>query len=170
MYRNIAVGLLAAVLFAPAITKAAPLKAGADAPELELPMFNSTDTFKLSSYKGKQAVILEFSQSACGSCKGMTDLLKSFAGKSKDYEIIMVNVDYAAGSEKWTQNMKSIVESEGIPMKIVMDPKFKVGPQFGVTATPALVVIDKSGKYVATHVGFDDEQRDAIKKLIESAK
>lgn len=170
IHRTIAVGLLAAFLLSPAIATAADLKPGAEAPAIELPEFNAAAPFSLESFKGKQAVIFEFSQSACGGCKSMTEFLKGFHGKSKAYEIVMVNVDLKAGSDKWKEGMKTIVEAEGIPMRILMDPKFTVGPKFGIRATPALVVIDKDGKFVGSLVGFDESMRGDYKELIEKAK
>jgi len=155
-------------LLAPSLCLA--IAPGADAPALELPLFKSTTPFKLADYKGKQAVVLEFGQSACGSCKGMSDFLAPFQGKSKNYEIVKVNVDMMGGSEKWNKLMETITKDEKVQMKMAIDPKFTAGPLFGIRATPGIAVIDKEGKFVGSLVGFDDTMKKEISDLIDKVK
>jgi len=137
-------------------------KVGDAAPDFTLPIYGGGD-FKLSDNKGKTILLTVF-QSACTSCKSELQFLNDFVGK--DVEIIAINVDAMGGTERGDQLLKTYIESMGLKMTFLVDPQFTVGRMYGVAATPGVILIDKEGKFTAMHIGFMDEDKADLEKMM----
>ena len=151
--------------------KAPAAKVGEAAPEFELPVFGGTSVFKSVDSKGKKAIVMAVTQSACTSCRTELELLNGYVGKSANFEIYAVTVDAMGGKDKWNDAMTKIVDENGWKMPILVDPKFSVPRKFGVSATPGLVVIGKDGIIKNIEIGFvPDEDGDKLVKILDSLK
>ena len=164
-----AVMVCAVALLVPCAASAA-VKVGDPAPEFELPVWGSDASFKLADMKGKKAVVIAITQSACSSCRTELDLLNNYVGQG-DLEVVTINVDARGGTEKWNGLMTQIVKDAGWKMPVLVDPKYSVPRMFGVRATPGLIVIGKDGTIKAIEIGFvPGEDNESFSKIVEAEK
>jgi len=145
-----------------AATAASALDAGAAAPELNLP--GLSDAVNLAALKGK-VVYVDFWASWCGPCKQsfpfMNDLQARY--RSDGLEIVAINVDAKRGDAD-----RFLAE---VPARfaIAFDAKGETARRFDVKAMPSSVLIDRTGKVVAMHKGFRDEDRKELELRIAQA-
>lgn len=103
----------------------------------------------IASHKGK-VIYLDFWASWCGPCRKsfpwMNDMQQQY--QQQGLVVISVNVD----------NQKSLAEvflnETPANFTVFYDPKGKVARKFKLKGMPSSYLIDRSGKMVATHVGF----------------
>ncbi|MDR1291330.1 MAG: redoxin domain-containing protein [Planctomycetaceae bacterium] len=116
------------------------------------------DDFNWNSLRGKY-VIVKFTATWCGPCKGEIPGLISAYEKYKDkgLEIVSVYVwERGNDSDKIVQNVKKFVEDEKISWLIVSETltekagQPKQGEFYGVTGVPTMLLIDKDGKIIDT--------------------
>ena len=171
MLSTIAVLMCALALIAPSAGTAFAAAVGEPAPDFELPIYGAGKNFKMADVKGKKAVVLAVTQSACASCRSELQLLNGFVGTIDNVEVMAITVDARGGTDKWNENMGKIIESEGFKMPFLVDPKYSVPRMFGVRATPSLVVIDKNGIVKALEIGFvPGEDNEKFTQIINSVK
>ncbi len=150
---------ISAYLKLPAIRPGQP-EAGDIAPEFEEKDING-EVLKLSSYKGKSVVLLDFWASWCGPCLAMLPKVKDFYAKyhAAGLEVIGINMDFT--TEKWhkavdkenMQQWKNIYAS-----KIEFSNEYPILASYGVRTIPALFLIGKDGKILK--VITDEKQVD----------
>jgi peroxiredoxin Q/BCP len=144
---------LAGVLALAAVPTAAELKVGDPAPDFTL---QATDgkTYKLSDFKGKQAVVIAwypraFTQGCTIECKSLADngdKIRKF-----DVAYFMASVDPLEGDK----GAKAFAESQKADFPLLSDPTKATATAYGVlNPTGAFAqrwtfYIDKSGKIVA---------------------
>src|SRR5687767_6731237 len=110
-FQLVALGLLA-VISAGALA-AEPPKVGDDAPEFSM-VGSDGKTYKLSDFKGKQAVVVAwFPRAFTGGCTKECASFKSEGGKIRDY-----NVAYFTASNDPIDQNKKFAESLGLDYPI----------------------------------------------------
>jgi peroxiredoxin (alkyl hydroperoxide reductase subunit C) len=133
------------------MSETATLKVGDEAPDFELitdPM--TREKFKLSDYKGKNAVVINFVPAAfSGVCSNQGTLLEQKKDEfaSQDALPVIVSVDNAWSQKAWKEKM-------GFSFPVLADfhPKGAVAQQYGVfidqagVANRVVVVVGKDGK------------------------
>jgi thioredoxin-related protein len=63
--------------------------------------------------------------------------------------------------------LKKIVAAIGeTPMVLVSDSRKKTGKQYGVEGIPHMVIIDRTGKVTAVHIGYGEGQLPRLIKEI----
>ena len=112
---------------------------------------------RLSDFRGKKYVLLDFWGSWCGACRAshphLKDLYKEY--KDKGLEIIGIADENNSrnGREKWLK----AIEKDGIPwIQILNDEgieKTDVVELYGVTSFPTKILIDKEGKIIVKETG-----------------
>ena len=140
---------------------AARLKEGDTVPEMSFSML-SGKTVKLADLaKGNSAVVITFIQTACSTCKGeiieLNKLVKSGKGK---VAVLPIAVDMRSGKD-FLENYKS---ENAVDFDFGIDPKFSIPVQFGISFTPASIVI-KDGKVFKILRGYDEEVSGELAKL-----
>ena len=152
----VVVALIAAQLHA------ADLKVGDDAPDFEL-AGSDGKTYKLSDFKGKQAVIVAwFPRAFTGGC---TKECKSFKEDGK--KLRAHNVAYFTASTDPVEKNKDFAKSLDLDYPILSDPKGKVATAYGIynaerdAAMRVTFVIDKNGKIAAIDSGVKTETHGA---------
>jgi peroxiredoxin len=130
----------------------APTLVNQNAPPFALPSLDGR-TISLADYRGKKNIIVSFWASWCGPCQLEMPALRQFYEKhheqSNDFEILAISIDdEAAPAESFASQNK-------LPFPVLLDPGSKTANTYGVDGIPALFVVDKSGKVVYGHAGFD---------------
>jgi cytochrome c biogenesis protein CcmG/thiol:disulfide interchange protein DsbE len=122
------------------------------APDISLQSLDGR-VVSLADYRGRQTVVVTFWASWCGPCRMEAPVLRSFYQKThkpgSDYEILAVSIDDGrAAAEQFATEAR-------MPYPVLLDPQQKAAKAYDVEAIPILFVIDKSGKVVDAHAGFD---------------
>ncbi len=156
------------------------LKVGDKAPDFTLPSLTPVETkVSLSSFKGKNVVLLFFPQAFTGVCTAemcaMSERFDSYKGINA--EVLGISVDGTfvqkafAAANNIPYPLLSDFNKEAVKVYDVLRPEFAHGMK-GV-AERSVFVIDKNGiiKYVeVTPTPGDQVNFDAIKKAVDALK
>lgn len=142
----------------------------ANVSESEAPAFSVAALDKgqitLSQFKGR-VVYLDFWASWCGPCKQSFPWMNSMQEKFQSHglEVVAVNLD-----ENVDDANKFLA---GTPAKftVAFDAKGQIPRQYGVKGMPTSYLIDREGKIVYQHMGFNAKDRDFLEqKILETLK
>ncbi|GBD22721.1 Putative peroxiredoxin [bacterium HR29] len=131
------------------MAETATLKVGDEAPDFELPSSPTGDTFRLSDYRGKNAVVLNFVPAAFSPvCSNQLQLVEQ-----KIAEFSAQNAIPVAISVDNTWALKAWKEQLGISYPVLSDfPKGEVSRKYGVLieergiSNRVVIVVDKDGR------------------------
>jgi peroxiredoxin Q/BCP len=149
---------------------AADLKVGDEAPNFEL-QGSDGKTYKLSDFKGKQAVVVAwFPRAFTGGCTKECKSFKADGEKMRAY-----NVAYFTASTDPADKNKKFAESLEVDYPILSDPMGKTASAYGIynekndTAARVTFIIDKDGKIAAIDRSVKTESHgaDVAEKLKE---
>ncbi len=117
---------------------------------------------QLAQYKGK-VVYLDFWASWCTPCKQSFPWLNNLQTKyqQQDFTVFSVNLD--ANPEFAEQFLKEYPAS----FPIFYDAKGKLTRKFKLRGMPSSFLIDKQGKIVKAHVGFNKDKQAQYEKEID---
>lgn len=131
-----------------------------EAADFELPV--QQGKYKLSDSKGK-LVYLDFWASWCGPCKQSFPWMNTMHDKyqSKGLELVGVNLD---ASNADAQSFLTAVQAK---FKIAFDQKGAVPRLYGVKGMPTSYLIDRDGKIIFQHMGFNQSDKDKLEEKIK---
>ena len=161
----LALALLVSAVPALAQSETKVYEVGDAAPDFTLPDGISGEDRQLSADIVGQADLtaLAFMNTTCSACQAEVSLLSKLAarhdGKLKVY---MIAVDV-----RGQQLVKSYAENYKYNVEYLLDPRFSIPPVYGFNYTPALVVLDKSGKIVYKKGGYTPTDADSLIKTIQ---
>ncbi len=144
------------------------LEAGSAAPE-----FSIKDTagaaFNLSEQRGKKPVLLVFWSIFCEKCRFEMPIVQKIHARYKDagLEVVAVAVD----GEPLKKSVAGFVKQEGYTFKVLIDEldsrdAFKAADPFGVSGTPTLYLIDRTGKIALARAGHMKEEE--LEKAVQA--
>lgn len=118
---------------------------------------------RLSDLRG-QVVLLNFWASWCGPCRQEMPVLDDIHKKynSLGFSVLGVNLD--AKSSKAINYLKDTP----VTFPVLYDPKGDVSGQYGVSAMPSTVIIDKDGNVRFLHEGYKSGYEDDYRKQIKT--
>jgi len=158
----VAVGVL---VLAAASAAFAAIKVGSSAPDFALKDAVKANTYKLSDYRGKKVVLLDFGRLTCQPCRQVLTVLqkleKHYAGKG--VQIFSVNLDGPLTDRvvpKGIQDLK-------ITFPVLLDRDYAVAKAYGVETIPFLVLVDTRGVARLVHVGYQDDLEAKLTNLID---
>ena len=133
------------------------------APDFALPDLNGTRV-RLSDFRGKKVVFLNFWASWCPSCQEemptMEKLYQEF--RPRGLEILAVSIDQVKA------DVGTFMKAHGVTFPALLDPDGKVARTYRVTKIPTHYFIDKPGVVRAREVGPKDWSRPETWKAIEA--
>jgi peroxiredoxin len=131
-----------------------------EAPEFSLTAINQKALVNLSDYQG-QTIILDFWASWCAPCLSSLPVYQNWhvAGNVK---VVSVNVD------DYIKDAKAMIKNLNLTFPVAYDKDKSVAKLFGVNALPVAFLIDKNGKIMFRHEGY--QSKDAIQLLNEIQK
>jgi peroxiredoxin len=112
------------------------LKAGAVAPDFQLPRVGGTEV-SLAQYRGRR-VLLVFSDPKCGPCNELAPSLQQRHAQRAECDIIMVS---RGGVEA---NLHKMAEY-GITFPVALQKQWEISRLYGMFATPIAYLIDEEG-------------------------
>jgi len=117
----------------------------------------------LKQYKGK-VVYLDFWASWCKPCQKSFPWMNAMVERypAEGFKVITINLD---SDSKAMNDFLSRVPAE---FDIYHDPSGTLAEKFQLRGMPTSYLIDKSGKVVSRHIGFQTEEIPAYEKEIES--
>ena len=147
--------LLAILVF---VTTLATAHAAA-APDFELP--TKAGSVSLQNTRG-QVVYLDFWASWCKPCRKSFPWMNDLHAKyyDKGLRVIAVNVDSDA------EQVKRFLEKYPANFLVAYDAEGKVASQYQVKGMPSSYLIDRQGNIHASHIGFRDEDKNAVESQI----
>jgi peroxiredoxin len=132
------------------MAETATLKVGDEAPDFELPSAPFGEKFKLSDYRGKNAVVINFAPAAFSTvCSTQADLLeqKRAEFEAQDAIPVMITCDNAWSLQAWKKQA-----GLNFPLLSDFNPHGATAAAYGVliegrgVANRVVVVVDKQGK------------------------
>lgn len=136
---------------------------GTVAPAAEVQRLDGSKA-NLSSYFGKQPVLIEFWATWCPNCKALEPALKEAKQKYGDR---MKFVGVAVTVNQSVARVKAYVEEHKVPLEMYWDAQGKAVDVYEVPATSFIVIVDRSGKVAYGGVGSGQKLDDAIRRVLQ---
>ncbi len=142
---------------------ASAVDVGQTAPPFDLPA-DSSSTVSLAQLKGK-VVYLDFWASWCGPCRQSFPWMNEMHSKygAKGLVIVAINVD------AMTADAKKFLGETPAKFEIVYDAKGLTPKAFGIKGMPTSYLIDRTGKILSTHAGFNPAKKSEIETALKRA-
>ena len=121
--------------------------------------------FELEANKGK-VVVMVFFYNNCSPCIPMLDDLQKIYDKYKEkgVEVIALN---PVDSKIEKDEMLSFADEHKLSYHLAQIPKHSIEEMYLVRYFPTIFIIDKKGKVVYSHQGYNTLFKDKISKIIE---
>ena len=122
------------------------------APDFSVPALDGRSV-SLADFRGQKKVVVSFWASWCGPCRlempALIEFYKKNHNDSSDFELLAISIDEDTGdAEKFATAHK-------LNFPVLLDPRQKVANAYQVDGIPTMFVIDKDGKIIHGHIGFD---------------
>lgn len=120
-------------------------------------------TVRLSDYLGKQVVLLDFWSTYCEPCKAEMPHLRRIydAHKAKGFVVMAISMD---GPETIAE-VPAFARRNGMTFPVVLDEDSTIASLYNPKkSAPLSVLIDKSGKVVRVHEGYNAGDEDVLEK------
>ena len=109
---------------------------------------------QLNQYKGK-VVYLDFWASWCVPCRRSFPWMNEIQTQYRDKGLVVLSVNLDADQTFATQFLNEVPAN----FAIFYDPKGAVAKAFKLRGMPSSYLIDRSGKRVSAHVGFNEKKK-----------
>jgi len=163
MSRRIVLALAAALALLPALAGAGSRsEAPRQAPRFDLPA--RAGSVSLDSLRGK-VVLVDFWASWCGPCRASFPWLREMSDRYGPKGLAVVAIDL----DKDRKAADAFLEEFPAPFTVAFDPAGRTAEAFGVRAMPTSFLVDRAGRVVYAHAGFDARKTGPLETLIAEA-
>lgn len=133
------------------------------APDFDLPGLDG-QTVRLSDFRGKKAVFLNFWATWCPPCRlEMPTMEKAYQEyKSRGLEILAVSIDAGPKSV-----VKNFLQEFKLSFPALLDPKMEVLSLYRISGIPASFLIDKQGIIRHRELGYRDWTDPESRKMLD---
>ncbi len=131
------------------------------APDFALPD-GSGKTVRLSDFRGKQPVYLDFWASWCIPCRKSFPWMNELQSRYPGVKIIAVNLD------EQREDADRFLSAVPARFAIAFDPKAAMARAYDVKVMPSSFLIDREGVLRVEHRGFRDNDGAALEKQFAS--
>lgn len=136
---------------------------GKPAPDFKLDLLDGGEV-RLSDYKGKSAVVLDFWASWCGPCRKSLPAIIEAVEAFKDKGVVLLGLNQGETPEK----VREFLAKTKLKLTVALDKGGKVGSEsYGAESIPRTVVIDREGVVRAVHVGASPDLKEKLVKVLE---
>ena len=122
-----------------------------EAPEFLLPDPQG-QVVRLSQLKGK-VVMLNVWTTWCPPCRKEMPTMETLHRRFKGTDFVMLA---ASQDVDWKSTVLPYMQEHGFTFPVVLDVNGDVGRKYGVTGYPETFIIDRQGRIVHHHIGFND--------------
>jgi cytochrome c biogenesis protein CcmG/thiol:disulfide interchange protein DsbE len=129
---------------------AGAVELGSPAPDFTL-TDGAGNVVRLSDFRGKQAVYLDFWASWCIPCRKSFPWMNELQARHPNLKIIAVNLD------ERRQDADKFLAAVPARFSVVYDPRSGVGRAYDLKAMPASFLIDRQGVLRLVHKGFRED-------------
>jgi peroxiredoxin len=136
-----------------------------------IPEFTAVNYPEEKQVSGKEIVgsakvtALVFFNTGCSSC--LAELTEASAAVKAVNDPAKLAVYGIAVDKRGAKSVAAYDESNKFNVKYLLDADFKIPPMFGFRYTPAMVIVDKSGKIMEVKGGFDPAaDKGTVQKLL----
>ncbi len=124
---------------------------------------------KLSSFKGKKVVLLNFWGIRCGSCIEEMPYLEAMYARFKDKDVAFLGVDTDGVNGDIIRGALADLKLT-VSYQLLLDEEFSITDIYTNFLVPLTIVIDRDGVIQYIHTGFEKgrekEYEDALKKAL----
>jgi len=132
------------------------------------------DTIRLSDYRGKSCILLDFWASWCGPCiEGIPDIKNIYSEHNKDLKIIGISLD--SNKKDWLKAVEKhqIEMWQQILSTYVLDNDYfgnemDLTEMYNIKIIPTYIFIDKQGKFINIWHSIGKEEFSEIDKILRS--
>ncbi len=138
------------------------LETGKPAPEFSAQ--SSKGNLQLADYRGK-VVYLDFWASWCGPCKQSFPWMNAMQSKygAQGLQVVAINLD------SQPEEAQAFLKSTPGNFQIAYDPNGVMPRQYEIKGMPSSVLIDREGKIISQHAGFNEASKAKIEQAIVSS-
>jgi len=136
---------------------------GKPAPDVELPLLGG-GKIKISEYKGKNILILDFWATWCSPCVRAMPIITEVAGQFKDKGVLL----FAINSGEEEAKIREFIKEHNITATVALDPKNEASRLYQAEAIPQTVIIDREGMIQVVHSGIGPNTRRELIQEIET--
>ncbi len=136
---------------------------GKPAPLINLKRLDKGE-FRLADHRNKDVVMIDFWATWCGPCVMELPILAEVADSYKDKGVTF----YAINLRETPEEIKKFQEDKKLKFPVALDPEGKTGDDYGASAIPMLVLIDKAGVVRSVHVGYDPSIKTTLGKELDA--
>jgi cytochrome c biogenesis protein CcmG, thiol:disulfide interchange protein DsbE len=152
--------IVLALLFALQWTASPP---SAKAPDFVLPDLQGK-AVGLSQLRGK-VVFLNIWATWCPPCRKEMPTMEALYQKFKDMDFVMLAINQD------TEGAKTVIpylREEKFTFPILLDTSGETGRKYGVTGYPETFIIDREGRIVYHHIGYQDWSRADVQETLRT--
>ena len=110
-------------------------------------------TVSLADFRGQKNVVISFWASWCGPCRMEMPTLARFYKKNhtdtSDFELLAVSID------EDPKDATDFATAQKLFFPVLLDSRHKVADAYDIDGIPTMFVVDKNGKIIYGHSGFD---------------